>query len=690
MRALRVMVVMVGAVLASVAFFRVPVMTGFDALPCDGLDGSLIFGFVNHWKLVFSGLRDWLDLGIFWPEGNTLGYSDTFFLHGVVYSLFCKVGMDCYYAFTATFMAMAVAGFALMHLLLRRSCGLPFGLSLIVSFAFVNLSPVQAAGTHLQLTTVWLLPGLLLMGIEALRGGRWAWAWVLAFAVSLAVLFFTAFYVPWFFVFFLCVAGCVRVVLIRASCGSWRDVAAAVRSWLVGRRGTVVLFFLVFAASLAPFCVAYLPALSSGGAWSYKGMFHALPLLVDFVNVGGANSVWGRLFGDWAAQRAFSGELSFGLPLATFLVFLGAVGWLAWSGVKKRPFSPAMNASLAAGLSVMVCWFLLLRVSVYSPWWLVHTFVPGAGAIRAAFRFNVVLSFFALVTVAFLLRRLWDRPGLLAKAAVCALTVAVASEQFSRGDAGSLLRRSEDVRLMQSVPEPPAGTGVFVVRSSNPSNVWVQVTAFRIAQHLGLKTVNGFSGSAPRGFFPVDVRSPDYVRNVAGWLDFSRESLPCLDLDSMEWGQMSLGAHGSYAVGTDVVKGGGFPDVNAGGWSGSEPEGVWSEGKFAKIILFMDGVPSPKQLELECSAFVPEDTPYQKAVIRVNGHLLGEVKFLKAGVVRRALFLLPPECDNCRKLVFTFDIPKARSPSSRGLWNDDRRLGILLKSFVVAPSSQSR
>lgn len=685
------MVVFVAAVLASVAFFRAPVASGFDLFPCDGLDGSLIFGFVNHWKMVFAGARDWRDLGMFWPEANTIGFSDTFFLHGVIYSILCKAGLDSYYAFTTSFMMMAAAGFVLMHLLLRRFFAMPFLLSLVVSFAFVNLSPIQAAGTHLQLTTVWLLPGLLLMGTEALRGGKWARGWAAACALSLGMLFFTAFYVPWFFVFFLCVALIVRVSLVRLSGANWSAVAACIRGWLALRRAEILVFAVVFAISLVPFGMAYLPALSSGGAWSYKGMFSALPSLVDLANVGGANSVWGRFFGAWSVHRDFSVELIFGLPLATLALFLCGTGWLIVQGKRGKALSPSMNAALVAAIAVVLCWILLLRVGDFSLWWFVHTLVPGAGAIRAVFRFNVVLSFFVLLAMAPLFRRLWERPGLLAKLAVCALACAVASEQFSRISEGSLMRRSEDMRLMQSVPPPPAGTDVFFVKSSNPSNVWIQVTAFRIAQHLKLHTVNGFSGSAPKGYFPSDVRAGNYVRNIAGWLDFNRNSLACLDLDSMKWELATLGRFESYPMGMDVVSGRIFERFNGGGWSGQEPEGVWSEGKFAKIILSpADGGVGPKRLELECSAFVPENTPYQKAVIRVNGYLLGEVKFLKAGVVRRDVFLLPPECDNCTKLVFTFDIPKARSPSSRGLWNDERRLGILLKSFVVASVSESR
>ena len=678
-------IVLLAAVFAAAVYFRASVASGFDVLPCDKWDGSLIFGIVDHWRLVFSGARDWRSLQMFWPAPGAIGYSDTFFLHGAFYSVLCGCGMDHYHAFTAVFMAMAAAGFAGMHLLLRRWMKLPFLPALVVSFLFVNLAPVGAAGTHLQLATVWLLPWLALCGLEATGVGR-ARSCLFAAGAGLlfGTLFLTTFYVAWFFAFVCFVVAAVWFARqIGTDAGGFFK---ALRRLLAGRALPATLFFAGFIVALIPFFAAYLPALMSGGSWSYKGLAGSLPGLVDFVNVGGANYVWGRLFGPWLDARDYAYELHFGLPPLTLAAFLLALVFFLRERARGR-LGGEGRAALYCGAAVVVLWIFLLRIGGLSLWSVVHALVPGAGAIRAVFRFNVVLSFFALLVVAVFVKELWERRGAWVRGAVLALLAAMVVEQFSAVDAASLLRRSEDLRFMESVPPPPSGARAFYAESAAMDSVRAQITAFRVAQRSGLETVNGFSGSAPGGFLARDTHSPDYARNVAGWLDFEPpDGFYALDFDAKVWRPAAFPKPAMYLSGSDIVRSGFFGNFNAGGWSEVETTGVWSDGRFAKLVLFIGkDFKGTKRLEMECSAFLPKGTPFQRATIRVNGRKLGEVEFRRAGETRRYDFALPEDCNDADKLVFSFDIPKARSPLSRGLWNDGRRLGIQLKSFVVKP-----
>jgi hypothetical protein len=686
----RLLIVILAAVLAAAVYFRASVASGFDVLPCDKWDGSLIFGIVDHWRLAFSGARDWRSLQMFWPASGAIGYSDTFFLHGALYSALCDLGMDHYRAFTAVFMAMATAGFAGMHLLLRRWFKLPFVLALVVSFLFVNLAPLGAAGTHLQIVTVWLLPWLVLCGLETISEGRRVRRCLFAAGTGIlfAALFLTTFYVPWFFAFALCVAAAVWFARqIGTDAGGF---VRALRSALAGRGFPVAFFLAAFMVALVPFFAAYLPALLSGGSWSYKGLARSLPGLVDFVNVGGANYVWGRLFGPWLDARDYAYELHFGLPPVTLAVFILALVLFLRERAQGR-LTGEGRAALYCGAVVVVSWILLLRIGGVSLWSVVHALVPGAGAIRAVFRFNAVLSFFALIVVAVFLKELWEKRGLLVRGAAIALLLAMIVEQFSAIDTASLLRRSEDLRFMESVPSPPSDARAFYAESAAMDSVKTQITAFRVAQRYGLETVNGFSGSAPGGFLARDTHSSDYARNVAGWLDFEPPGgFYALDLDARVWRRADFPVPKPYIPGADIVRSGFFDNFNAGGWSEVETTGVWSDGRFAKLVLFAGkDFKGPKCLEMECSAFLPKDTPFQRATVRVNGRSLGEVEFRKAGETRRYSFVLPEDCNNAGKLVFSFDIPKARSPLSRGLSNDGRRLGIQLKSFIVKPALQN-
>ncbi len=73
-------------VCSSSLIFRRSLRTGFDILPGDELDSRLILRIQEHWFRFFSGKADWLDLGMFYPTPNSLGFSDTTFL---------RIRIDC-------------------------------------------------------------------------------------------------------------------------------------------------------------------------------------------------------------------------------------------------------------------------------------------------------------------------------------------------------------------------------------------------------------------------------------------------------------------------------------------------------------------------------------------------------------------------------------------------------------------
>jgi len=111
-----------------------------------------------------------------------------------------------------------------------------------------------------------------------------------------------------------------------------------------------------------------------------------------------------------------------------------------------------------------------------------------------------------------------------------------------------------------------------------------------------------------------------------------------------------------------------------------EAWGVWSTGKEAEIDLLMPPE-RPKELILNIRAFVAKQWPTQDVEIGLNGQWVKKVK-LSQFETNEVTIPLPPDIPNSKWLKITLKLPTATSPKSLGMGEDNRMLGIGLKSAV--------
>ena len=117
------------------------------------------------------------------------------------------------------------------------------------------------------------------------------------------------------------------------------------------------------------------------------------------------------------------------------------------------------------------------------------------------------------------------------------------------------------------------------------------------------------------------------------------------------------------------------------GWGDNvEAWGVWSTGKEAEIDLLMPPE-RPKELILNIRAFVAKQWPTQDVEISLNGQWVKKVK-LSQFETNEVTIPLPPDIPNSKWLKITLKLPTATSPKSLGMGEDNRMLGIGLKSAV--------
>jgi hypothetical protein len=521
-------------------------MSGFSLAMGDPYDGRLIHGIVNHWYLVFSGQSALGTLEMMYPLEGTLSYSDTFFLFGCISSVFQLLGANLYVAFQLTLMLSALAGFLGMHLLLRELLGARWWVCSLGAAFLILAAPMQTVpqNSHLQLFNVWLLPWALLFLVRALKSGSRTQlarrANAAAFGASLALLFFNAFYVPWFCVFYLCLLSFVSAIvyIVRARLTISRRKVDAVIGVEHGRLLDVARsrlpdtwpFAVSFSLFLLPFLLLYLPVLLQRGGHPFAlETLPFLPHLVDFLNVSPNNWLWG-----WLPQRLGvleSAELRYGLPPLTLglLLFTGGAAILRWT---RRGDERSRLLSLLF-IALLLAWLLLWRSPVFPLWKLVHTYVPGGTAIRPAFRFNV----FLIIPVAAILAATLDgsmsqRSPLLRRGRfvfAVLLPACVLTEQLADIrpgiDVAEMLRRSD-------VPPPPADAAAFfIVNETGPNSIYTHMDAFTMGQRLGIPTILGYSGVLPQPFID-DSANPD---KILRWIRAQEIQTPIYYFDQRKW-----------------------------------------------------------------------------------------------------------------------------------------------------------
>src|SRR5258708_33116755 len=140
--------------------FRRWLFSGFDAAFGDDEDGYLALALVEHWRHVFAGAVHWTDPIFFFPQHGALGYTDAFFLFGVVHAPLRLAGVD---AFTALMLVMAgtsAIGFFGFRRLAVRHFEIPPACAAVGAFlfAFANMDAVKLI--HIQAYGPMLLPSV--------------------------------------------------------------------------------------------------------------------------------------------------------------------------------------------------------------------------------------------------------------------------------------------------------------------------------------------------------------------------------------------------------------------------------------------------------------------------------------------------------------------------------------------------
>jgi hypothetical protein len=536
-------VAVVGAwLLGQAVFFRSQWLSGFDRVMGDPGAARFIIYVNENWYQALLGHASWRNPGFYFPLKNNLGLSDTLLVWQVVYAPARALGADPFLAYQLVLMALSALGFVTIYLLMRSLWRPPIAVGLVAAALFTFSNALYANANHPQMFGVLLLPAVCLLGVAswraAMRGSTRGLVWGAGFGALAVLAIYSTYYVG----FFALVGAAIAAILSVASAprATFRRLAMLLRrGW-----STIVGVVVGAAGPAALFALTFLPALRNAGGYGVAEARYFAPRAADLVNVGMGNILWGSLLVHPTVQGAAAlSERDY--AVTPILLVASLVIAVLATIVERRASPPEGGRRFAAGVLAVTGLALLvapLELGSLFVWRLV-AWIPGASGIRAVDRIAVVANGVLVValvagTVRLLpaLRRAVPRTALLGALLVVGALLCV--EQVNVSDS-SQLSRSAQLAVLDAVPAPPPRCSSFFVETASASTAHparVQTTAMLVSERFSIPTLNGTSGSFPKGWHLLYPSQPGYSHDVEAWSTSHHLADVCaLNLDDDTW-----------------------------------------------------------------------------------------------------------------------------------------------------------
>jgi hypothetical protein len=507
-------------VVGTFALFHPMIGSGFALIQTDQGDTRMVNYYLEHGYRWFRGdslHRDVWDLPVFFPAPHTGSYSELLLGAGPYYWIFRLLRIAPDTAFQWWMLCMGVLNFISFYVALRSGAGLGAIASAggAYLFAFAGMRATQLNHQQLLPQFYSALAVLSLFRIFASQtpNGRvhptHSSLWTLVLAVSVVLQFYACYYLGFLFGLGLVIAACVSLGMPEAR--------SAIPAYLRSNRAAVVAAILVCVPSLGWLAYHYVLGQAEVGSRPWGEVAEMVPRWKSWINMGPTSAVYA-----WLAPYLDVSTLPnepnhrIGLGIATLVMaILGAreLYRIVWGRVVLY----SCLAALAVSFMYPFGW---------SPWKLVYSYVPGAGAIRVPTRIGLVVLIPVSIAVAMFLNNL-RRPAV---AILLLLFVCVEQVHTTPAYDKFAVRERIDTIVTKIPKDCPAFYCAFgETTAPDDDRYWVErhVDAMWAQMATGIPTANGFSGSVPPGWAPLLEEKPlatesDLMRvhlNVMRWAD---------------------------------------------------------------------------------------------------------------------------------------------------------------------------
>ncbi len=498
------------------------------SLPGDTGDARGNVAMLDHWYRVLQGKEGITELLWFYPIDNVLGNSDAFFLQGLLYSANRSIGLEMIHAAIWAAIFYALIGLVGFYLLLKNLIRSKF-LRILTLACIANSYPLISQTIHPQLlgllSVSWFGYFCLRWKRDPDSSGKWLYLSIIYLGIAalstwyviLSIIFYSIILIPVLFIlngknlfvnnakfYFLSAFKSLKSISLLATT-SYTSIIL-----LLG-----ALFLKIYGYNIKNGVVSF----------GYGDVLNYSPRYGDLLNTSrGAFGPWNSFFEKFNLPIAGNSERAMGYPPVLFLLFIGllVILFVGRESVKDRLV--LLKAFILTNFLILA--IILTDDQGHSPWFVFYEWIPILGSARCTFRFNILLTFILLVSLAYYFdyRSRFKRFSKRETWIACLLFIAIFAESIrtfpSAWTASDYLPKyaseiiadisSQDCRAFLLVPS---------ALPVNPS--FLANDAAAIAVVSGVPTLNGSTSVFPENWDLFWISSQSYEVQLDNWLRFN-------------------------------------------------------------------------------------------------------------------------------------------------------------------------
>ena len=523
-----------------------------DRMMGDLGDGRLTMLLAEHWFDSICGRDSLLDLKMFYPLKDTLGFTDMFLGFGIIHSVFRFFGLSIYASYKITIILFHFLGtFSLFYLLSKKlNVRAEYALICVCAWSFSVTYATQLI--HPQNSAISLSIVFAIFAYSFFENFndkkariKYGLISIVVYMLILYTAWYTAFFTALFTLFFL-------IAFLFVSSYRNKDAFNRIKVFFTTLKGEIFIYICPAILLMIPFAFCEykaMEAFGSGASFDQIISFY-MPDILDVFYVSGTGSIQGKLLSKlYLDTRSITYEVAQGYNLILILLMLFAV--YRYFRIEREKRNICISSLL---ITVMVSILSCVRLTTnnVSLWWIVFYLVPGAKAVRAISRFLFfICPAFATVTALMLDRSVGsdkkdakdrkDKADLKTIILLTVLFIFVFIFNIKSDGISSGYTSAECTAFLNEVPAPPEDTEAFYITSDNKKSdiedVILQMDAFLIADHYDIMTINGYAGKPPLGW--GDIERPfdkGYEEAALKWLkDHDIKGAYRYDKPTKEW-----------------------------------------------------------------------------------------------------------------------------------------------------------
>jgi hypothetical protein len=464
---------------------------GFEYLPGDLGDTRFNLFILEHGKQFLLGeVQQYWSAGFMHPEPEVITLSDNLLGTVPIYAVFRVLGIDIFTSFQAWALTLAIlnftSAFALIKYLLKSDMAAAIG-----AFVFAFSLGLAAQMNHAQMYPRFAIPLAILFLLLWFDHKQWKY-----FLLSITCFVYQLYCGIYLGFMLLLPYLTIFLVLLWKNRSELKEMFHSTRNKLIYGASIAINIFFILVLFLP-----YLRRAKTSELFQYSKVSGSLPSPLSYLSASPGTLLHSRLENTTTHYAAFWDHWIFPgwLTLIAFVVVVLLL--LKNSLITRLKVHPHTVTVVLAGA---ICFIVFLRLGDYSLYYFMHK-LPGFSAMRSLARIiNVELLFMGLsVGMVFLLlkQRFTHFSGLLFFAFFTVLIIDnyQLPESVLRNE--KVLFEERHKNMLSKLNRLPKGTIFSYEQAEIIDNIaHIQLDVMLAAQALHLKSVNGYSGSAPHNF----------------------------------------------------------------------------------------------------------------------------------------------------------------------------------------------